>query len=135
MTDPKHSIMDTAPTQLRELLDRTITALLISQSVTIFVHAIWGIVYFLFTLVCIRVLIIAFSLVIAYLGVSVNNIFAPPELIIKTPHEQSLITDNRTVQLEGITEKEVALTVNDRPILSDKDGIGVPNVCPGFIKS
>jgi cytoskeletal protein RodZ len=67
-------------------------------------------------------LILVSSLVLVYLGISINKIFAPPELIIKTPHESSIITTERSINLAGITEKEVELTINAKPILSDNDG-------------
>lgn len=70
----------------------------------------------------IAALVIACSIVLLYIGISINSIFAPPELIIKTPHEASIITTDRSILLEGITEKEVGLTINEKPILTDQDG-------------
>jgi cytoskeletal protein RodZ len=67
-------------------------------------------------------LIVVCALVLGYLGASVNKIFAPPELIIKAPHEESIITTSRSIEIEGITEEEVELTINAKPILPDQDG-------------
>ncbi|HCC23412.1 TPA: hypothetical protein DF272_04540 [Candidatus Falkowbacteria bacterium] len=63
-----------------------------------------------------------FLLVLFYIGFSINNIFSPPEIIIKSPAETSLITDNHTIDIIGITEKEVELMINSRQILYDQDG-------------
>ena len=62
------------------------------------------------------------AVVVAYLGVSVNKIFSPPELIIKNPQQTSLITSERRLTLEGITEREVDLTVNGKQVLTDEQG-------------
>lgn len=63
-----------------------------------------------------------FILVLLYLGISIKNIFSPPELIIKEPFESSIITSQRSVDLIGITEKEVELTINSKHVLADENG-------------
>jgi len=68
------------------------------------------------------VIFLVFILVLFYLGTSINKIFAPPELIIKHPEQHSIITDQKTIEINGVTEKEVELTINDKQILADNDG-------------
>jgi len=65
---------------------------------------------------------IIFLIVLIYIGVSINNIFSPPEVIIKSPQETSMVTSNHTVKIEGVTEKEVELMINSRQVLYDQDG-------------
>ena len=60
--------------------------------------------------------------VLTYLGTSVKQIFTPPELIIKNPSATSIITEQRELKLEGITEKEVELTINGKQVLCDQNG-------------
>lgn len=67
------------------------------------------------------VFIIVLLAVLYYIGSGINKIVSPPMLIVETPVD-NLITSDHQITIKGITEKEVALSVNNRPILSDKDG-------------
>jgi cytoskeletal protein RodZ len=60
--------------------------------------------------------------VLAYIGTGVKKIFTPPELIIKNPVQESIITTERSLRLEGITEREVELTINGKQLLCDQNG-------------
>ncbi len=56
-----------------------------------------------------------------YLGIEVNKIISPPELLVFSPLD-NLITSERLITIQGQTEKEVQLRINNRPLLSDKQG-------------
>lgn len=56
-----------------------------------------------------------------YLGWEINKIFSPPELIITNP-QPDLITQENFVKIEGQTEPEVKITINDQEILADQAG-------------
>lgn len=56
-----------------------------------------------------------------YIGKAVNKIISPPLLIVTAPAE-NLITTESQVVIQGYSEKEVTLKINDRPMLSDKEG-------------
>lgn len=68
------------------------------------------------------VFLIIIAIVLIYIGISVNKIFSPPELIIKEPFKPSIITNESSILLSGITEPEVELKINDRQILIDNSG-------------
>lgn len=67
------------------------------------------------------IVFLIFCVLIVYLGFAVNRIVSPPELAVDSPPDNFL---SRSEQLEvrGKTEKEVTLTINDRPLLSDREG-------------
>jgi hypothetical protein len=67
-------------------------------------------------------LICLFVIIAGYLLFSINNIFSRPELIISYPLENNMITNERTLELQGVTEREVTLTVNGRQVIYDKNG-------------
>ncbi|HAH04040.1 MAG: helix-turn-helix protein [Parcubacteria group bacterium GW2011_GWA2_43_17] len=58
---------------------------------------------------------------LAYLGLEVKNIFAPPLLEIISPSSQT-ITQETTITIEGRTEAEAILTINNQEILPRADG-------------
>ena len=67
------------------------------------------------------VVIIFIAAILIYIGTEVNTITSSPELIIASPPD-NLITQTSQVKIQGQTEKEVHLRINDRPLLSDKNG-------------
>lgn len=69
----------------------------------------------------IGVLVIAFASVVSYFAYSVHSILRPPRLIVHTPQD-SQVFDERQVTLEGETEPEVELTVNQESVLIESDG-------------
>ena len=64
---------------------------------------------------------ICIILIIGYLGWEVNKIISPPRLVLFSP-PKNFITDKNRVEINGKTEKEVNLTINERPLLSDQNG-------------
>ncbi|OGF30811.1 hypothetical protein A2533_03630 [Candidatus Falkowbacteria bacterium RIFOXYD2_FULL_35_9] len=68
-------------------------------------------------------ILLLFVIILTYIGFSISKIFSPPELIIKEPSENSIITQNTTLEIKGVTEEEVELTINSRQVLYDRDGI------------
>jgi cytoskeletal protein RodZ len=59
--------------------------------------------------------------VLVYLGIEIRNVTAAPTLAVTSPLDQ-LTTTERSVQLIGQTEPQVAVTVNGRTILVDRQG-------------
>jgi hypothetical protein len=59
--------------------------------------------------------------IITYIGWQINTIISPPILIVDSPPDNLVIKDNQ-IEIKGVTEKEVNLTVNNRTVLSDKNG-------------
>jgi len=59
--------------------------------------------------------------VLIYIGWGVNKIISPPKLLILSP-ENNLITNENIIKIQGQTEKEVDLTINDRSLLCDEQG-------------
>lgn len=59
--------------------------------------------------------------IIAYIGWQMSKIISPPILIVDSPPDNLVIKDNQ-IEIRGVTEKEVNLTVNNRPVLSDRTG-------------
>lgn len=70
-----------------------------------------------------KYLIIFFLLaaVLTYIGFEVNRIVSPPEVLVFSP-EDNLITADRQITILGQTEKEVAVQINDQPLLIDASG-------------
>lgn len=58
---------------------------------------------------------------LAYLGWGINKIISAPLLEVISP-EDKLITSQEFVKVEGKTEKEVRVTINNQEVLSDKNG-------------
>lgn len=56
-----------------------------------------------------------------YLSLEISKIISPPELVIDSPPE-NLITSKNQISIIGHTEKEVSLSINNRPLFSDQDG-------------
>jgi cytoskeletal protein RodZ len=67
------------------------------------------------------IFLIVLLAVLYYIGSGINKIISPPMLVVETPVD-NLITSDHQITIQGTTEKEVTLAVNNRPILSDKDG-------------
>ena len=57
-----------------------------------------------------------------YISYGVNRIFSPPELIIKNPSAGNIIVTTSNILIEGVTEKEVELLINNKQVLYDEDG-------------
>ena len=67
------------------------------------------------------IIIILLAAAFTYIGQAVNKIVSPPLLVVNQPAENMIIAENQ-ITLQGYSEKEVALKINDRPMLSDKQG-------------
>lgn len=67
------------------------------------------------------VFIIVLVATLYYVGWGINKIISPPMLVVDYP-EESFITNDHQITITGQTEKEVSLSVNNQPILSDQDG-------------
>ncbi len=67
------------------------------------------------------VILILLFIILYYLGWSINKITSPPPLQISSPAE-NLITSERQIEIIGSTQKEVNVTINNKPILIDKEG-------------
>lgn len=61
------------------------------------------------------------SVVFFYIGYGINKIIAPPKLEIIAPIDNMMTTET-TVLIQGKTEREVALSINGRPLFSDPNG-------------
>lgn len=59
--------------------------------------------------------------ILSYIGIEVDKAISPPPLTIDSPADNIAITVP-TVEIKGHTDKEVSLTINNRPLLSDKAG-------------
>jgi cytoskeletal protein RodZ len=59
--------------------------------------------------------------VLAYIGLEASKITAPPEVQIFSP-EDNLVTTESQITIQGKTDKEVSVLVNNRPLLSDQAG-------------
>ena len=62
-----------------------------------------------------------FLAIIGYFAFSVHAILKPPEVTLYSPHDDQVFADNRVV-IEGVTEPEVDLSVNQEPVLIEADG-------------
>lgn len=58
---------------------------------------------------------------VAYLGYYLKNIISPPDLIIVYP-EDNLVTASTNIEIQGKTEIEAEVTVNNELVLTDKQG-------------
>ncbi len=58
----------------------------------------------------------------AYLGSYLNGVFSPPELKILSPEKDSLITEEKNINILGKTQPETEVFINNRAILSCNDG-------------
>ncbi len=67
------------------------------------------------------IIICVILLVLAYLGLGMRNILMPPELIIFTPKNDSVIYSN-FIDIKGKTTKNAILLINDQNILKNQDG-------------
>ncbi|MBI5077156.1 helix-turn-helix domain-containing protein [Candidatus Falkowbacteria bacterium] len=67
------------------------------------------------------IIFLIFCVLIVYLGFAVNRIASPPELVVDSPPD-NFLSESEQVEIRGKTEKEVTLTINDRPLLSDREG-------------
>jgi len=56
-----------------------------------------------------------------YLGWEVKNILTPPLIVISQP-ENNLRTDQSSIEIQGSTEPEVQLTINNEVVLLDETG-------------
>jgi transcriptional regulator with XRE-family HTH domain len=61
------------------------------------------------------------SIFLVYLGLQINKIFTPPELIIYEP-PQSLVTAQNFIEIKGKTEKEARVFINGKEIYIDTNG-------------
>ncbi len=57
----------------------------------------------------------------AYLGYRLEKITAPPILILNTP-QQDIITEEKTINISGLTEAETHIIINGELALSDSEG-------------
>lgn len=65
--------------------------------------------------------IIILGAILSYIGWGINRIISPPRLDISSPADNLIIKEHQ-IEIKGSTEKEVNLTINNRLLLSDKDG-------------
>lgn len=56
-----------------------------------------------------------------YLGFYLKKVTTPPELKIEHPPE-NIITEKKVITVKGQTEKETEITINNKEIITDKDG-------------
>ena len=67
------------------------------------------------------IIILLLLTVLVYIGLEMNKIVSPPKLTVDTPAD-NLLTDQRQIIVQGKTEKEVLLKINNQPLLSDQQG-------------
>jgi cytoskeletal protein RodZ len=58
---------------------------------------------------------------LVYLGLKINRIMTPPQLIIESPQD-NLITKQSFVAVKGKVEKESTLEINGQKVLADSNG-------------
>ncbi len=77
-------------------------------------------------------IIVAFVGIVGYFAFSVRNILKPPSVTLYSPHDDQVFPTSRVV-LEGVTEREVDLSVNGEPISINADGSfkDILNLPPG----
>ncbi len=63
-----------------------------------------------------------FGGICVYLGLSINNIFTSPELVITNPTTTQVVTDQRTINIAGVTEKEAELNINNLQVILSPTG-------------
>lgn len=66
-------------------------------------------------------IVAAFIAVVGYFAFSLHAILKPPTITLYSPHDDQVFPTSRVV-LEGITEREVDLTVNGEPVSIEGDG-------------
>ncbi|MBI4280812.1 helix-turn-helix domain-containing protein [Candidatus Uhrbacteria bacterium] len=59
--------------------------------------------------------------IIGYLGWQVHTLLAPPFLVIDNPSE-GFSTPVPTISIQGITDPQASVTINEQPILKTSDG-------------
>jgi cytoskeletal protein RodZ len=71
----------------------------------------------------IKILVIATVIIslLLYLGLEIKKNFSPPFLYINSPTD-NLETSETVIEVEGQTEKEVKVTINDQEIPCDENG-------------
>jgi len=67
------------------------------------------------------IILLLSAAVLVYLGLEIRNITAAPALTIASPNDQTT-TDQRTIELRGMTEPETTVTANGRTIPVDREG-------------
>ncbi|MEK7159208.1 MAG: helix-turn-helix domain-containing protein [Patescibacteria group bacterium] len=67
------------------------------------------------------IILLLLAAVFTYIGKAINKIVSPPLLVVNQPAE-NLITLENQITIQGYSEKEVSLKINDRPLLSNKQG-------------
>lgn len=72
-------------------------------------------------LVEIFIAVIAVALLLVYLGLEINNIFAPPPLSVVSPLD-NLVTSESRIEIAGQSAKEVLIKINDQEIQPDANG-------------
>ncbi|OIO46736.1 MAG: hypothetical protein AUJ28_01905 [Parcubacteria group bacterium CG1_02_37_51] len=70
-------------------------------------------------IVGLAIITIAFA---SYLGMEIRNILQPPMLVINNP-TNNLITEEGVVSIEGQTDIEIEITINNEIILADQNGV------------
>ncbi|MFA4830973.1 MAG: helix-turn-helix domain-containing protein [Patescibacteria group bacterium] len=70
---------------------------------------------------------------VTYLAVQVKNIIEPPELTLLAP-QNGYVSNQSTVTVQGKTEKETGVSINDKKIITKKDGQfnEIINLVPGL---
>jgi cytoskeletal protein RodZ len=66
-------------------------------------------------------LLLAVGLCLVYLGYALDRVTKKPEMVIVYPPE-NLATSEHQIEISGITESEVNLTINNEPLIADKEG-------------
>ncbi len=56
-----------------------------------------------------------------YLAICVNAIISPPELVVSSP-SSDIITEEKEITIEGNTDPEAEITINDELVLADSLG-------------
>ncbi len=65
-------------------------------------------------------LVIIVIICLGYLGVKLNNIIEPPELLIITPNKD-FITKKNNIDIKGKTQPGVIIMINNEKVVSDKN--------------
>lgn len=65
--------------------------------------------------------LIVILVVLSYLGFQYGKFSAPPTLLITEPKEGQIISRN-TLQVNGKTDSDVTITVNNQPVIVNSDG-------------
>jgi len=63
----------------------------------------------------------ASAVCIIYLGICINAIISPPELIVNSP-SLDIVTEEKEIIVEGVTDPEAELTINNELVLADSLG-------------